>query len=50
MEANILKLKSSWRRRGRSRILAASLKHWKGRRGGGPGGGYTPSSYGVQPF
>ena len=34
----ILKLKSCWHRRRRSKILAVSLKHWKGR-GGGPGGG-----------
>ena len=32
----ILKLKSSWHRRRRSKILAVSLKHWKGRTGGGP--------------
>ena len=49
------KLKSSWRRRRRSKILAVNLKHWKGRRGGrekgGPGGGgLTPSSYCVRPF
>ena len=31
----ILKRKSSWHRRRRSKILAASLKHWKGRGGGG---------------
>ena len=44
----ILKLKSSWHR---SKILAVSLKHWKGRRrGGGSRGGYPPSSYGVRPF
>ena len=29
-------------RRGRSKILAVSLKHWKGRRGGVPGGGLPP--------
>ena len=28
-----LKLKSSWHRRRRSKILAVSLEHWKGRRG-----------------
>ena len=39
-EPKIVKLKSSWCRRCRSKILAVSLKHWKGRRGGaGPGGG-----------
>ena len=32
---NILKPKSSWHRRRRSRIGAVSLKHWKGRRRGG---------------
>ena len=49
----IVKLKSSWHR---SKILAVSLKHWKGRMGGGSStggggsrGGYPPSSYGVQP-
>ena len=31
----ILKLNSSWHRRGRSKISAVSLKHWKGRTGGG---------------
>ena len=35
------KLKSSWHRR-RSKILAVSLKHWKGRRGGGVQGGVPP--------
>ena len=30
-----LKLKSSWPRRRRSKILTVSLKHWKGRGGGG---------------
>ena len=30
-----LKLKSSWHRRRRSKILALSLKHWKGSGGGG---------------
>ena len=30
-----LKRKSSWHRRRRSKILAVSLKHWKGRMGGG---------------
>ena len=43
---NFLKRKSSWHRRCRSKILAVSLKHWKGRREGGEegigGGGYTP--------
>ena len=35
--------KSSWHRRRRSKILAVSLKHWKGRRGGVWGGrGVTP--------
>ena len=34
----IFKLTSSWRRRGRSTSLAVSLKHWKGRRGGGEWG------------
>ena len=37
------KLKSSWGRRCRSKILAVSLKYWKGGGGGGPGGrGYPP--------
>ena len=36
----ILKLQSSWHRRRRSKILAVSLKHWKGRRGGGVQEGY----------
>ena len=31
----ILKLRSSWHRRRRSKILDVSLEHWKGRRGGG---------------
>ena len=35
------KRKSSWHRRRRSKILAVSCKHWKGRRGGGRGG-YPP--------
>ena len=40
----MLKLQSSWHRRRRSKILAVSLKHWKGRRGGGvQGGGGTPT-------
>ena len=30
-----MRLKSSWHRRRRSKILAVSLKHWKGTRGGG---------------
>ena len=30
----ILRLKSSWHRRRRSKILAVSLKHWKGSKGG----------------
>ena len=36
--------KSSWHQRRRSKSLAVSLKHWKGRRGvqGGGGGGGTP--------
>ena len=34
-----LKLKSSWHRRRRSKILTVSLKHWKGKRGGFQGGG-----------
>ena len=33
------KLQSSWRRRGQSKILAVSLKDWKGKRGGGGRGG-----------
>ena len=33
-EPKILKLKSSWHRMCRSKILAFSLKHWKWRRGG----------------
>ena len=32
-EPKVLKLKPSWRRRRRSKILAVSPKHWKGRRG-----------------
>ena len=48
---NFFKLKSSWRRR---KILAVSLKHWKGRMAGEgglvAGGEYPPSSYGVRPF
>ena len=32
-----LNLKSSWHRRRRSKILAVTLKHWKGRRGGSRG-------------
>ena len=35
----ILKRKSSWHRRRQSKILAVSLKHWKGRKGGGGGRG-----------
>ena len=48
----ILKLKSSWHRRLRSKMWAVSLKQWKGRRGGGSrGGGYPPpSACGVRPF
>ena len=45
----ILNRKSSWHRRGRSEMLAVSLKHWKGRRGGGKGvqgGGTPPTVYG----
>ena len=34
----IFKRKSSWHRRRRRKILAVSLKHWKGRTGGGEGG------------
>ena len=34
----LLKPKSSWHRRRRSKFLAVSLKHWKGRGGGGLGG------------
>ena len=30
-------------------LLAVSLKHWKGRGGGGSRGGYPSSSYGVRP-
>ena len=47
-----LKLTSSWHRRRRSKMLAFSIKHWKGRRGGRglQGGGYpTSSSYSVRP-
>ena len=40
-----LSSKSSWRRRGRSKILAVSLKHWKGRRWGGGGGGGSRVMY-----
>ena len=36
-----LKLKSTWHRRRRRKILAVSLKHWKGR-GGGVQGGVPP--------
>ena len=32
-----LKLESSWHRRRRSKILAVSIQHWKGRGGGGGG-------------
>ena len=40
---NVLKRKSSWHRRRRSKILDVSLKHWKGRRRGrGPRGGGVP--------
>ena len=35
----LFRLKSSWRQRRRSKILAVSPKHWKGRRGGSRGGG-----------
>ena len=31
---NVLKRKSSWHQRRRSKTLAVSLKYWKGRRGG----------------
>ena len=34
--------KFSWHRRRRSKILAVSLKHWKGRRGGGVTGVQEP--------
>ena len=33
---NIVKRKSSWHRRRRSKSLAVSLRHWKGRGGGNP--------------
>ena len=56
----ILKLKSSWHRRRRSKNLAVSLKHYKRRREGGRGsrggevgggqGRYPPSSYSARPF
>ena len=46
----LFKLQSSWRRRRCSKVLAVSLKHWQGRKGGGPEGGTLPSSYSVQPF
>ena len=50
----ILKRKSSWHRRRRSKILAVSLQHWKGGKGGGSrgvqGGPTPPSYYGVRPF
>ena len=59
-DRKILKRKSSWHRRRRSKILAVSLKHCKRRREGGRGskgrevgggqGRYPPSSYGVRPF
>ena len=48
-----LKLKSSWHPRRQSKILAVSLKHWKGRSGGGGGrgrgvqGGGAPTVYGC---
>ena len=42
----MMKRKSSWHRRRRSKILAVSLQHRKGMRGGG----VTPSSCGVRPF
>ena len=54
----IFKPKSSWHRRRRSKILAVSLKHWKGRggvRGFQAGGGVPPllgrssTSLGVPP-
>ena len=38
----ILKLKPSWHQRRRSKNLAVSLKHWKGRRGGGVSRGVHP--------
>ena len=50
----ILKLKSYWHRRRRSKILAVSLKKGgrgsKGREVGGGQGGYPRCSYGVRPF
>ena len=45
-----LKRKSSSHRRHRSKILAVSLKHWKGRRGGGIRGSSNLPSYSVRPF
>ena len=46
-QAQNFKLKSSWHRRCRIKILAVSLKHWKGRRVGGSrgGGGMRPLYY-----
>ena len=40
----LLKLKSSWHRKRPSKFLGVSLKHWKGRKGGGVrgGGGVAP--------
>ena len=39
LRGDFSELKSSWHRRRRSKNLAVSLKRWKGRRGGGLGGG-----------
>ena len=47
----VLKPKSSWHRRRGSKILAVSLKHWKGRRRGwGEGVTPPPPSCGVRLF
>ena len=42
-----MKRKSSWHQRRRSKILAVSLKHWKGR--GEGGGGYLPHFQCIPP-